>query len=162
MQTVNREGLLKIHRDLSEKAREVMTTKNQDYASEADVFRNFRDFGALGILVRMSDKLARLRSFEENNSFAVKDEALIDTIVDLLNYAVIYYAYKQDGKETAPAIRPYTDYLIKDGPYCSNCESNLADYEDKRTESETSEFWCSNCAAEEGINTNGMYTLESL
>ena len=67
-----------------------------DYAHEGDIFRNFRYFGGLGILVRLSDKLARLRSFEENGTFAVEDEKLLDTVIDAINYALIYYAYKTE------------------------------------------------------------------
>jgi hypothetical protein len=96
--SISRTELLKLHEEVTAKAREIMTKKNKDYAHEGDVFRNFRYFGAVGILVRLSDKLARLRSFEENNEFAVEDEKLLDTIIDLVNYAVIYLAYKEEQK----------------------------------------------------------------
>lgn len=94
----DRDKLLALHTDLCEAARSTMKKKNQDYATNDDVFRNFRMFGGLGILVRASDKLARLRTFEERNEFSVSDESLRDTIEDLINYAVIYLAYKQEGK----------------------------------------------------------------
>lgn len=96
----SRELLVSQHKSLCNNALELMLLKNQDYACEADLFRNFRYFGALGVLVRMSDKLARLRSFEERDTgnFAVTDESLRDTIQDLINYAVIYHAMKQETK----------------------------------------------------------------
>lgn len=93
-----RGGLLYTHDGICQDARATMIKKNQDYATEQDVFKNFRMFGGLGILVRMSDKLARLRNFEEKAEFSVSDESLRDTIEDLINYAVIYLAYKQEGK----------------------------------------------------------------
>lgn len=93
-----RQQLLDLHSNLCRGARETMAKKNQDYATDQDVFRNFRMFGGLGILVRASDKLARLRTFEERDTFSVTDESLRDTIEDLINYAVIYLAYKQEGK----------------------------------------------------------------
>jgi len=114
---LNREELLKTHNDLTAKAREIMTAKNQDYATDKDVFRNLRLFGGLGILVRMSDKLARLRSFEENKEFAVADEKLSDTIQDLINYAVLYYAFKNEVKPTVE---------VKPWPRCSCLYYNLA------------------------------------
>jgi len=84
------------HRALCSAALELMLVKNADYASSADPFRNFRMFGGLGVLVRASDKLARLRTFEERETFSVTDESLRDTILDLINYAVIYYAMKKE------------------------------------------------------------------
>ena len=90
-----RDALLNLHRELSARALALMTRKNQDYAKESDPYANFRMFGALGILVRLSDKLARLRSYEEKGTFAVNDEGLIDTTLDLINYAILYYGYKQ-------------------------------------------------------------------
>jgi hypothetical protein len=93
-----RERLYAEHKDLCTSALELMLRKNADYASQADPFRNFRMFGGLGVLVRASDKLARLRTFEERETFSVTDESLRDTILDLINYAVIYYAMKREGK----------------------------------------------------------------
>src|SRR5688572_2671660 len=55
-----RDRLYTTHEALCNKALDVMKKKNQDYASAGDPFRNFRMFEALGILVRLSDKLARL------------------------------------------------------------------------------------------------------
>lgn len=98
---LSRDELLKLHASLTANARSTMAKKNQDYATDQDVFRNFRMFGGLGILVRMSDKLSRLRSYEERGTFSVEDEGLKDTIEDLINYAVIYYAFhKEQQPET--------------------------------------------------------------
>lgn len=91
-----RSDLLKLHLELSLKARDTMRAKNQDYASTADPFRNFRQFGLLGVLVRMSDKLSRLRTFEERGLTSVKDESIQDTIEDLINYAVIFLAMSRE------------------------------------------------------------------
>jgi len=93
---MTREELAALHDSLCTQARELQQRKNHDYATEGDIFRNFRYFGGLGILVRLSDKLARLRSFEETGTFKVEDEKLVDTIVDIINYAVIYYAYPRE------------------------------------------------------------------
>ena len=88
------EALLELHKKLTDESRELMAVKNQDYgAKDVDPFRNFRMFGRLGILVRMSDKLARLRTFLERGEFSVKDEGVVDTIRDIINYAVIFEAY---------------------------------------------------------------------
>lgn len=64
--------------------------KNHDYASTNDAFRNFREFGKLGVLVRMSDKFARLKSaLVEKKDFKVKDESILDTAKDLAVYSLI-------------------------------------------------------------------------
>lgn len=93
-----REELLATHEILCSKAKELMERKNHDYASTTDPFRNFRTFGRIGILVRMSDKLARLRSFEEQQKLKVTDETIEDTVCDIINYAILYYAYKDGTK----------------------------------------------------------------
>lgn len=98
MSNLLRADLYQAHETLSTEALELMTRKNQDYACQADPYRNFRSFGSLGVLVRLSDKLSRLRSFEENGTFAVADEKLRDTVLDAINYLVIYYQMKQETK----------------------------------------------------------------
>lgn len=91
------EDLLQFHTECSERGRELMRRKNHDYSGVADVFRNFRAFEGLGIIVRASDKLARLRSFEEKgDKLLVNDETLTDTAIDLMNYAILYLAYKRN------------------------------------------------------------------
>lgn len=70
-----------------------MTLKNRDYGANADPFRNFRQFGRMGILVRLGDKFARLQSFTENGKFFVQDEGVQDTIKDIINYAVLFAGY---------------------------------------------------------------------
>lgn len=95
-----REQLFALHNAICSDALALMRKKNVDYGGKDDPFRNFHLFGGLGILVRMSDKIARLRSFEERGEFAVENESLKDTVIDLCNYAILYYAYK--GREKKP------------------------------------------------------------
>ena len=154
--SISREQLLELHRQVSEQSREVMTKKNHDYAHEGDVFRNFRYFGGLGILVRLSDKLARLRSFEENGVFKVEDEKLLDTIVDMLNYSVIYLAFKTEDRMTAAKIDKQfvpTTTVVVPGPFCCHCD-NLADFTDPAGD------YCRPCAERRKLDTNNMTLLE--
>ena len=87
-----RNKLLNFHAALTMKARGVMEKKNQDYGEDGDPFRNFRVFGAFGILVRLSDKLSRLRTFVERGTYMVNDEAVEDTTMDAINYLVLLLA----------------------------------------------------------------------
>jgi hypothetical protein len=86
---MKREDLYLMHSALCNESLELMKKKNQDYATGSDPFRNFRTFGELGILVRMSDKIARLRTFLERGQFSVQDESARDSILDLINYSVL-------------------------------------------------------------------------
>ena len=191
---ITRDELLKIHDQTGKLAREVMTAKNHDYAHDNDVFRNFRRYGTLGVLVRLSDKLARLDSFEENKKFAVADEKLQDTIVDIINYAVIYLAMKQEDKNSnwlgtglpkppfGLKINDYDRDLVRQlereielegnnkfvgtpiasGPYCNSCEQNLADSRKDNGAYLAPRYWCSNCAAEAGMDTSEMTLMVRL
>jgi len=104
---MNREHLLKLHKQLTTEAELLMERKNHDYAGAGgeEPFANFTRCEAMGItsteqgfLVRMVDKLSRLSSFYESRELAVRDESLRDTILDIINYAVLLYAYTQDTK----------------------------------------------------------------
>lgn len=89
-----RADLLQRHEELCNYARKIMEKKNQDYGADSDPFRNFREFGTYGILVRLSDKLARIRTWEERGQFAV-DETLQETVLDAINYLILYLAMKE-------------------------------------------------------------------
>ena len=73
------------------------TKKNADYANENDAFANFRTFGELGILVRMSDKFARLKTaLYDRKSMSASDETVEDTILDLATYAILLLSYRRE------------------------------------------------------------------
>jgi hypothetical protein len=81
----------------------IVQAKNADYANNADPFKNFR-FAELvgvdprrGILIRMTDKLARVSNLLDKEA-AVKDEAIQDTLLDLINYTAILKAFLEEGK----------------------------------------------------------------
>lgn len=102
---MTRDELLKMHSDLCFSARELMKKKNADYAGRGgnEPFANFTRTEAMGItttergiLVRMVDKMSRLSSFMESGEFKVEDEKLEDTILDMINYSILLYAYIQD------------------------------------------------------------------
>ena len=102
---MKREDLLKFHEQVCKDAKELMNLKNRDYAGQdgLEPFANFtrcQDMGITttekGFLVRMTDKLSRLSSFMSSGKFAVKEETLKDTLIDLINYSVLLYAYTQE------------------------------------------------------------------
>lgn len=73
----------------------IMEVKNADYANSSDPFMNFRmvenlDITSLEkwILVRMSDKMSRIANLIDTDA-KVKDESIVDTLLDLANYSII-------------------------------------------------------------------------
>ena len=78
-----------------------MKAKNTDYSQDGDAFTNFRMATLIGvgvedgIMIRMSDKLARIANCIHKGQVAVKDESVIDTLADMINYSAILLAYLQ-------------------------------------------------------------------
>ena len=68
---------------VQEEGLELFKKKNKDYG---DAFANY---GIIGILVRIGDKLARLESLHKNKTTAVISESILDTIIDLYNYSTM-------------------------------------------------------------------------
>lgn len=70
-------------------------SKDTDYASNGLPMGNLRVSEELGIpawkavLLRISDKLQRTTSFVARGAFAVDDEKITDTLVDMANYALL-------------------------------------------------------------------------
>lgn len=69
--------------------------KDSDYAADGKPMGNLRTSEKLGIpawravLLRMNDKRSRIESFIKKGSFAVDDEKITDTIIDLAVYALL-------------------------------------------------------------------------
>ena len=64
-------------------ALELFTRKNADYG---DAFANY---GSIGVIVRMGDKIQRLVSVTNRNVSLINTESLRDTLIDLHNYAAM-------------------------------------------------------------------------
>lgn len=62
---------------------ELFEKKNKDYG---DAFANY---GSIGVLVRIGDKIQRLISISQNEIRCVSDESLRDTLIDLHNYSAM-------------------------------------------------------------------------
>ncbi len=70
-------------KEIQKEGLELFTKKNKDYG---DAFANY---GTIGVLVRMGDKIARLQSITKNQVTLVDDEKLRDTLIDLHNYTAM-------------------------------------------------------------------------
>ena len=72
---------------LTEQLIETYKAKNKDYGdSFAD---SFKEFGITSAVVRMNDKMNRIKSLSKGEDRQVKDESLIDSLMDLANYALM-------------------------------------------------------------------------
>ena len=62
---------------------ELFKKKNADYGD------SFANFGPVGVIVRMGDKINRLSSVTTNGVHLVDNESVRDTLIDLHNYAAM-------------------------------------------------------------------------
>lgn len=53
-------------------------------------------------------------------------------------------------------------YQVKEGPYCSHCGQNLADFRHDQGKYLAPVYWCSDCACVEGIDTTNMTLMGRL
>ena len=71
MEKVQKEGL------------ELFKKKNTDYGDA------FAEYGTVGVLMRIQDKIKRSMSITKNGVTLVDDEGIRDTLIDLHNYAAM-------------------------------------------------------------------------
>ena len=71
------------YQTIHHEAIELFKQKNADYGDA------FTEYGVIGVLVRIGDKIKRLQSIEKNKIVLVSDEKIKDTLIDLHNYAAM-------------------------------------------------------------------------
>ena len=62
---------------------ELFKKKNADYGNA------FEEFGSIGILIRMNDKIKRAMSISNSGISLVDSEGIRDTLIDLHNYCAL-------------------------------------------------------------------------
>ena len=68
---------------VQEEGKQLFVKKNADYG---DAFANY---GPIGVLVRIGDKIQRLSSITKNKVQFVDNESIRDTLIDLHNYSAM-------------------------------------------------------------------------
>jgi len=95
---MNTEQLLNLHDETCGKCKEIMKQKNSDYTggkNATDVFANFNSSVILdihpvqGLLLRLIDKIQRIRSFTNDKQLQVSNESVEDACEDIVNYAIL-------------------------------------------------------------------------
>ena len=69
--------------EIQQEGLELFRRKNADYGDA------FATYGAIGVLVRMGDKIKRLMSISSTKISMVDDESMYDTLLDLHNYSAM-------------------------------------------------------------------------
>jgi hypothetical protein len=111
---MHRDTYLVLHQELCREAEELTVRKNHDYAGKdgEDPFRNFRKSVVVGvspgrgILIRMLDKISRLETALDA-PLQVKNEGVRDSVIDIMNYAALFYGLyldEDDKKEKNPPV----------------------------------------------------------
>lgn len=78
---------------VQEEGLELFKRKNADYGDA------FAEYGSIGVLVRMGDKIKRLQSITNKQIVLVNDEQIRDTLIDLHNYAAMAIMLLDETKE---------------------------------------------------------------
>lgn len=81
---------LKKYEDIHTQAITLFKEKNADYGDA------FAEYGAVGVLVRIGDKIKRLQTIKKNGITMVNDEKLQDTLLDLHNYSAMALMLLED------------------------------------------------------------------
>ena len=77
---------VELFKEITDRMLEIYKAKNADYGSS--VSDTYRDFGLVSFLVRMQDKMNRLKTLNKNKA-KVLDEKIEDTLLDLANYSIL-------------------------------------------------------------------------
>lgn len=76
------------HKELLDFLHNLYITKNHDYGDS--VHDTYEKYGLTSFLVRMEDKLNRVRTLNKNiDNIQVPTEKIEDTLLDLANYAIL-------------------------------------------------------------------------
>ena len=90
---INSSNRVEQMRAVQDEGLELFKRKNADYG---DAFANY---GVVGVLVRMGDKIARLQSITTKCVNLVNTESLRDTLIDLHNYSAMAIMLLDEDKE---------------------------------------------------------------
>ena len=102
------ETLFRLHEETCKKTLDIMRAKNSDYCGgteTVDALANFKSAKSLGLhpvtglLLRMQDKLMRIKSFVNDGQLQVAGESVDDACEDLVNYSILAKALLTEERE---------------------------------------------------------------
>lgn len=71
--------------------------KNADYGDSTT--QTYKEFGLTSYAIRLNDKLNRIKSFCKKGELEVKDERIIDTLMDMASYCLLAVIDIKNQKE---------------------------------------------------------------
>ena len=74
------------HKDICDKLNDIYIQKNHDYGDSFS--KTFQEEGMAMARIRLTDKLERFKRLTKTEG-KVKDESIIDTLIDLANYSIM-------------------------------------------------------------------------
>ena len=89
MATIKKPYGHKMFYELLDEIAEIHSNKSHDYGGKGNPLSNLEIFGWRGVIVRLGDKFCRLKNFYNQGEFKVKDENIIDTLLDLSIYSLL-------------------------------------------------------------------------
>lgn len=81
---------------------ETFKKKNADYGDSTT--QTFKEFGLTSYAIRLNDKLNRIKSFCKKGELEVKDERIIDTLMDMASYCLLAVMDVKNQKENNEVI----------------------------------------------------------
>lgn len=103
---VTQENRIEQYNKVREEAFEIFKKKNTDYGDA------FADYGSVGVIVRMGDKIRRMANITSTSIALVEDERLRDTLLDLANYAVMGLMLLDEKKAVENQIEENVENVI--------------------------------------------------
>ena len=111
----------------TDKMKDLYLKKNHDYGDS--VSKTFDEYGLVSFLVRMDDKMNRIKTLNKIQDTAVRGEKIEDTLLDLANYAVLALTEIEYRKKLLLSeqtkIDPDTEYRKKDLEITYNAMHNI-------------------------------------
>lgn len=75
------------HEEICRELTDLYNAKNADYGDSFS--KTFAEYGMVAPILRLEDKLSRLKSLHRKGVQQVKQESVRDTLIDIANYAIM-------------------------------------------------------------------------
>lgn len=84
---MSNEEKINLHKEYLDRLHNLYKSKNSDYGDS--VHQTYLKYGITSFLVRVEDKINRVKSLTSKNTQEVLDEKLEDTLLDAANYLIL-------------------------------------------------------------------------
>jgi hypothetical protein len=109
-----------LHKELLDNQHKMYLAKNADYGGSFT--KLYDEFGLTSPIIKLSDKLERVKTLAKQEA-QVKDESIIDTLMDMANYAVMTVIELQVAAKKRDMAR--TQAIVDNSPYPGETGGNV-------------------------------------